>query len=440
MKRLLSLLLAIVMSFALLAGCSSEPETTEPAPDATTEEPATDDGAAEEPAEEVSLALGMWNEAQIPAMQNLVDTYTASNPGVTIEVQSTPYTGNEYFTKLQAAAAGGTAPDVFWLNVNNIVPFAKGGMLMPIDDVIADNSVDMSVFPEALVDLYNYDGVQYGIPKDYDTIAVWYNMEIFDAAGEPYPQEDWTWEDMVDIAGRLTDTDAGIYGMAAPLSYQTCYYNTVYANGGQILSDDGMSIAMNTPEVEEAIQAWVDLIADGISPTLETLTDTTADQLFMSGALAMNWAGAWVTPTYATTEGFGDKVNCIELPTFNGNEGNVINGLGFCSYANTENPEAVGDFLAFIATEEGMSAQAFGATFIASHSAVSSIYEEAYPQYNTAAYTSKTGIATMLPRSDVATQINDIQTEYLKQAYAGDITVADALASIEADGNAVLGG
>ncbi len=74
-------------------------------------------------------------------------------------------------------------PDVMWMHANQITKYAEAGTLMDLDDL----NYDYTPYPEGVTNLYVYNDVHYAIPKDYDTIALAYNKEIFDAAGEPYP-------------------------------------------------------------------------------------------------------------------------------------------------------------------------------------------------------------------------------------------------------------
>ncbi len=114
-------------------------------------------------------------------MQQLATAFTQENPNITIDVQLTPW--ETYWTKMKAAATGGAAPDVFWMNGPNYQLYATNGVLAPLDEKIAEDKVDLSAYPKALVDLYTVDGKHYGLPKDFDTVGLWYNKELFDAAG-----------------------------------------------------------------------------------------------------------------------------------------------------------------------------------------------------------------------------------------------------------------
>ena len=91
------------------------------------------------------------------------------------------------------------------------------------------------------------------MPKDFDTNALWYNKEIFDKCGVPYPTDDMSYDDLVATAKALKDSGKlgdGVYPFACPVEFQTWYYQTVYANGGYILSDDKKSTGYDDPKTQ----------------------------------------------------------------------------------------------------------------------------------------------------------------------------------------------
>ncbi len=140
-------------------------------------------------------------------MEKIAEAFTAEHPNVTVEIQLTPY--KEYFTKLQTAVSGGSAADVFWMNGPNFQLYASNGVLAPLDD---QGGIDPADYSQGLVDLYTFDGKLYGAPKDFDTVALWYNKELFDAAGVAYPEAGWTWDDFTAAAAALTDPATGRWG------------------------------------------------------------------------------------------------------------------------------------------------------------------------------------------------------------------------------------
>ncbi len=240
--------------------------------------------------EVVTLRYALWNQNQVPAMEQIVAAFKQSNPNIDVAIELTPF--DQYWTKLEAGATGGSAPDLFWMNGPNFVKYASNGILMPIDEQVRADNVDRASYPEALVNLYSYDGKLYGLPKDFDTIGLWYNKELFDAAGVAYPDETWTWDNVRDAAQKLTKADQGIWGIAAQMVNQEGFYNTIYQNGGYVISPDKTTSGYDNPATIEALKFWTDMIEQGSSPTHAQMTETKPLDLFQSGKVAMLYGGS----------------------------------------------------------------------------------------------------------------------------------------------------
>ncbi len=100
-------------------------------------------------------------------------------------------------------------------------------------------------------EIYNHEGKQYAVPKDFDTIGLWYNKNLFDEANLSYPDESWDWDDLYEAAKVLTNDQ--VYGILTPLHNQEGYYNFVYQNGGTIITDDKKS-GYDDPKTIEALE------------------------------------------------------------------------------------------------------------------------------------------------------------------------------------------
>jgi len=272
-------------------------------------------------AQDVNLTLGIWDKKQEPAIQKLADLYHEQHPNVTVTIQLTPY--KEYWTKLEASALGGTAPDVFWMNGLNVEKYVEASLLIDLTEELKKNGITGENFPQSLLNFYTFNGKTFGVPKDFDTNALWFNKEIFDAAKVPYPNDNWTWEDMKETALKLTDPAKNIYGIAAPLDFQTCYYNTIFGADGYILNADKTKSGYDDPKTIEGIQIWVDLIKAGVSPSYADMTDVSADALFESGRIAMLWAGSYMTPEYLQNDFDNDNNLLIHKGYFSGDKGNA---------------------------------------------------------------------------------------------------------------------
>jgi len=386
-------------------------------------------------APEVNLVLGIWDKKQEPAIQKLTALYHEKNPNVTVTVQLTPY--KEYWTKLEASAIGGTAPDVFWMNGLNVEKYIEAGLLVDLTEELRKNGITGENFPQSLLDFYTFNGKTYGVPKDFDTNALWFNKELFDAAHVPYPNDNWTWEDMKAAAAKLTDTTKKIYGIAAPLDFQTCYYNTVFGAGGYILNTDKTKSGYDDPKTIEGIKIWVDLIKEGLSPSYADMTDSNADTLFESGRIAMLWAGSYMTPEYLQNDIIKDKIDLVEAPAYK-KKANVINGLAYTVYTKSKNTEAAVNFALWLGSSEAMRIQGETGVVISARKDAQHYFSDSAAGINLKAYTNQADIATPLPACYVSPQLFHAEDKWLKQAYAGQMSTADACKELAAEANRLL--
>jgi multiple sugar transport system substrate-binding protein len=112
---------------------------------------------------EVTLRYGIWDQAQMPAMEKMVEQFSKARPGISVEIELTPY--DEYLSKLQNAAQGGTLPDVFWMEPLWFPAFASNEIISPITERIKDAGIDLGVYPEDVVLFYEYEGTTTRYPR-----------------------------------------------------------------------------------------------------------------------------------------------------------------------------------------------------------------------------------------------------------------------------------
>ena len=166
MKKILAGMLSAVMVLALAAcgGNSDAPGSSNPGNSSS--------GGA--------LEVKMWAGEQVDGLQQICDLWTEQS-GIKVNVQAMGW--SEYFTLLEAGASGGQMPDVFWMHSTVADLYMSNDMLLNLDDYIKNDGVDVSNYYDDLVELYSYNGSQYALPKDHDTIALLYNKAIFDEYG-----------------------------------------------------------------------------------------------------------------------------------------------------------------------------------------------------------------------------------------------------------------
>lgn len=374
--------------------------------------------------ENVTLTFAFWDTNQEPGMQAIADAYMAEHPNVTIECQVTPW--GEYWTKLEAGALGGSMPDVFWMHSNQFFKYVTANTLLGLDDL----NYDYAPYPEGVTSLYTYDGTHYAIPKDYDTIALVYNKEIFDAAGEPYPDDTWDWAKFLEVAKKLTDPDKGIYGFGAPNDRQSGYLNLIYQNEG-FAFEDGKS-GYDLDATKEAVQFWVDLqLKEGVSPSQASFVDMGVDDQMQAGKLAMCFTGSWMMSSYTSNDLFKDKFDLCVLPQGK-TRASIYNGLGYAVAATTKYPEVAKDFVAFCGTEEANKLQAERKAAIPAYAGTEHYFTDLFTDINIACYTEMISYGVQYPFSPNKSLWEPQEEELMNSVYAGELTVDEACDQLHA--------
>ena len=128
--------------------------------------------------EEITITYGFWDDVQRPAVEQQIAAFKELHPNITVEPQVVPW--DDYWTKLQTGVAGGSTYDVFWMNADGLPVYASQGALVSIQEMVDDGSIDADAYPESLRSLYTFEDTVYGIPRDFDTIALFYNKDLFD--------------------------------------------------------------------------------------------------------------------------------------------------------------------------------------------------------------------------------------------------------------------
>ena len=280
-----------------------------------------------------SLSVMIWDTYQEPGLTEILNDFTEET-GIEAEIQVV--TWDDYWTLLSAGAQGGSMPDVFWMHSNEAERYMSNEMLLDLTDRIAESdSIDMSKYPEDITELYTYDGKNYAIPKDVDTIALWYNKTLFDEAGLAYPTADWTWDDLYEAAKALTKD--GVYGFGcSATNNQAGYYNLIYDMGGYVINDDKTASGYDDPNTIKAMQYFEKMIQEGIMPSQQTMSESAEDVLLGSGTLAMATQGSWMLSAFKENEYIAQNCDCVELPkdAASGKRVSIYNGLGWAASAD----------------------------------------------------------------------------------------------------------
>ena len=383
---------------------------------------------------EASITYGVWDKNQVAAIEENIDAFNEEYPNIDVTVNVTPYA--EYWTKLQTQASSDTLPDLFWINGPNIGLYASNDKLEPITGAVEAGDLDPANYPEALVDLYTIDDVQYGVPKDFDTIGIWANKALFEKAGVELPSGDWTWADFQKTAADISAALAadGAYGGAGGMDGQTTYYNTIFQAGGTVIEDGESGYA--SEETQEGIQFWSDLIASGGSPSIQQLTDTTADQWFTSGKLAMYWGGSWFRSALTDTELESD---IVVLPLPQGKkQATVIHGVANVVSAASKEKQAAQALQVFLAGKEAQQQQGDAGAVIPAFEGTQSAFTASMPDADLQIFLDALEYAQPLPVSKNSAVWNAFETDLLPRAFSGEQPVAEVSEELATKMNSAL--
>ena len=315
------------------------------------------------------------------------------------------------------------------MHTNESERYMSNDMLLDLTDKIADSSgIDPANYPEDIWGLYTYDDKYYAVPKDVDTIALWYNKTLFDEAGLEYPTADWTWDDVTEAAKKLTKDDGSQYGLAMGNgSNQDGYYNMVYDNGGYIINDDKTQSGWDDPKTIEAMQTMEGWINDGVMPSLETMSENGNDVLFESGKVAMITQGSWMLAAYRDNEYTAANCDCVELPksATTGRRASIYNGLGWAASATTEHPDEAWQLIEYLGSKEAQEKQAELGVTMSAYTGTSDAWAKS-ADFNLQAYLNMMDDMVIRPYSRTTVTWENEDSEIMKDVFSGDKTMEEA--------------
>jgi multiple sugar transport system substrate-binding protein len=340
----------------LLAACggtttSTAPGTTVPASapaSAPSGEPAASSGYTGPPA---TIEYAIWGDPQeITSQTAVAQTFMDANPSITVNVSVSDW--DAYWDKLQTGIAGGAAPDVFAMDGPLFPDYQSRDVLLDLKPFIDRDGYDLTQLADQGVADFTTEGGQYGLPRDLNVIALYYNKAKFDEAGLAYPDDTWDWAKLVATAKQLTkDTDGngtmdqwGFYTETTDM--ENYWLSTVWQNGGDVLAPDGKSTVLNTDAAAGGIQFLQDLIwKDKVMPD-PAITAETGDA-FEQGQAAMEANGSWLIPTHTAA---GLNFGVAPLPAGPAGRFTSVNPTGAVVYKGSKSPDAAWAFVKYLAS------------------------------------------------------------------------------------------
>jgi ABC-type glycerol-3-phosphate transport system substrate-binding protein len=244
--------------------------------------------------------------------------------------------------------------------------WVRSGIALDVTDHFIEKGIDTGAIWPSLVPLYTHRGRVYGSVNNAGSNAVWFNKTLFDEAGEPYPEDDWTWEECIEIAKRLTKRRAGgqieQYGIIGYWDPKMAFAQ----HGASYFTPEGTRCTLDSEEGQEAMQFLQDLIyVHHVMPTPQAQTALASAggwgagelSLFGAGKGALALAGRWWLCSLRRDEYRHLRLGAVPLPALarsdgSRHRGNMGHGKATIVNKNSPNREGALLFLEFLHSRE----------------------------------------------------------------------------------------
>jgi multiple sugar transport system substrate-binding protein len=348
---------------------------------------------------------------------------------------------DDLIARLSTSLAGGEPPDVFLMNYRYLGQFESKGVLEPVGPYLDASQVLSSdaFYPEAMT-VFQSDGVQTCMPQNVSSLVLYYNRDLFEAAGVALPPaEDWKWNDMVTAATALTqDTDGDgtvdVYGLGTDVEIIRVA-PFVWSNGGEIVDDPERPTRFTIGSLDaiRPIQAFLDLRGvHGVTPTDEESESANAETRFLDGSLAMMMESRKVVPSFRTITDF--EWDVAQLPVHK-QPATVLHSDAYCMTAAGERKDQAWEFLEFALGTQGQAiATATGRTVPSLRSVAESdaFLDPELPPAHSQVFLDNIPSIQAVPHIATWPEIEDIVNDLLEEAYyepvgsgeAGELVVA----------------
>jgi multiple sugar transport system substrate-binding protein len=315
--RKLSLGLTLLMVLTmLLSACGGAATPAGEAPAA--EAPAAEEAAAEEPAAEPTPVVNNFGECEDPLVlwhgltgsdgavfAELLQQFSEANPDFCLNSEG--YGWDVFFQKYPTAVAAGTPPDMVIFHAAEVPQMASQGLMVPMDDVLFnDGTLDKADFNETLINAVTVDGQTMAVPFDNHGWLLWYNTKLMEDAGLDPNVLPANGEEFIAMAQQLTADVNGKHpneegfdkdNVAVwAIDYTWPRYTiptTLWQFGGAVVSPDGKTATLNSPESIAAVQFWHDLMYKYYVAPPAVPGKMWAGDLYKNNALVFMWEGTW---------------------------------------------------------------------------------------------------------------------------------------------------
>ncbi|GAA3289440.1 sugar ABC transporter substrate-binding protein [Dactylosporangium vinaceum] len=422
----------------------------------------TDSGSGADSGGKVTLEYWLWDDKQQPAYQACADEFTKANPGISVKISQTAWA--QYWQNLTTQLASGSAPDVWTDHASYYPQFVTSNQILDIQPFVDRDKVDLKQYQGGLADLFVKDGKRYGLPKDWDTMALVYNTKL---AGDATGLDKLTWNPTdggsfeqaiakatVDANGKngldpaFDKTKVKVYGFLPEWGDgsqgQNGWGDLAVSNGFTYLDKNpwGTKYKYDDPKLAETI-TWFKHITDaGYAPKYDKTSTLGRDAVMDAGQAAFTIVGSWTINSYL---GIGAKQAYAFAPLPSGPTGRrtAINGLSDAIYAGTKHPAEAWAWVRFLGSPAcqdivGEKAVVFPAIKSAADKALAAHKAAGRDVHVFTDEAAASGGTFFLPITDHGNEVSQIVQDTLQGVILGQTSPADGLKKANDQVNALF--
>lgn len=389
-------------------------------------------GRAGQEVQKVSFMVS-GDPAERQAYLNLVDSFHQTHPAIHVELTHIP-SPRDYRTRLATEFASGNPPDISLWNYRRYASFVANDLLEPLGPLLKNSDlIQAEDFYPITIEAFTWDGEIICIPQNISSLVVYYNQDLFDEAGLPYPADDWDWDDFVETALALTqdfDNDGQVdqYGLGVKNSlYRLAPF--VWQNEASIVNDpkNPTRLTLTRPPSLEALQWFVDLRqVHGVLPGRVEETAMDSESRFVAGITAMFLNSRRGTPSYREIKAF--SWNVAPLPR-NKTTAGVLHSDAYCLSRAAENKEAAWIFIEYANSFEGQTIIAGSGRTVPSLIKVAesdAFLNPTQPPQRSQVWLDGITDLRMVPVLSTWQEVEKIASEEIERAVYGDISAEEA--------------
>ncbi|TDL34257.1 extracellular solute-binding protein [Jeotgalibacillus sp. S-D1] len=329
--RSMSIGLALVV---LASGCSSDSD------EATGETGGDGDG-------QVELRMTWWgSQSRHDQTQEIIKKFEEENPDIKINSEFTGFDG--YFEKMAAQAAGNNLPDIMQQNFGEYLnQYADKNLLADLTEFVEDGTINVEGVSDTIMDSGVKNEQMLGIPTGTNALTAFYNVDMLEQAGVEAPDENWTWEEYIDIA-KTVHEETGKYGTRL-MEPNNLFEYYLREKGHKLFNEDGTALGYEDDQLlEDYFTMNKELVDAEVAPGYDTIAQIKGveDELIVHGDAPFDFR--WSNQATALDSASDQNLEMTLLPGSNNTEGMYLKPAMLWSISeNSEHKEEAARFIDF---------------------------------------------------------------------------------------------